>query len=334
MTQSAKSIFCLIAALCVTSAHAAASSEDESTASEEPLSALSSTPIVITAEDCITLPSINDYIAVSANERKRNEDFRTYTKNRDKNYIHIQRGEELELHFYRYTATKEDTLQTVTARLMLRIETIATANAIQTQDGALTGVTLFFPDAPGLFIPEDAQSPYELMLKKAHAPDAQSPRYCINGRQYVFLQNERMTNTERAFFLDTNMVMPLEKHVLTSRFGYRTSPISGEWKFHSGIDLASPLGSDVFACKAGTVTVAASKNAVYGNYIILQHAGGMTSVYAHLSKISVKVGDAVLAGRKIGEVGSTGMSTGPHLHFEVHVNGNPTDPGALMKKQK
>ena len=299
---------------------AATDAPDESTAA----------PIVISRTDAESLSVLQDFIKVDANRRERYEPFRTYMTLRSEAERKLARGEAPLPHFYRYTATKDDTLLAVAARLNLPVETLATANGLQTPQGALTGIELLLPTVPGLFVPEEARTPYELMLKKSHASADRAARYVLDGRPCVFLRNARMNATERAFFLDTSMVMPLEKHVLTSKFGYRISPISGAWKLHSGVDLAAPLGSDVFACKNGTVASAVRMDAVFGNYIILQHTGGMTSVYAHLSKIDVQVGDAVFAGKKIGAVGSTGMSTGPHLHFEVRVNGSATDPGTFI----
>ncbi|MCR5606875.1 MAG: M23 family metallopeptidase, partial [Treponema sp.] len=127
-----------------------------------------------------------------------------------------------------------------------------------------------------------------------------------------------------------SLVMPLAKSVLTSPFGMRNSPISGKWKMHTGIDLAAPVGSEVYACKSGKVISCVVGNATFGNYIILQHDNKMTSVYAHLSKMFVSKGQMVSKGAHIANVGLTGMTTGPHLHFEIRVNGNPQDPGKLL----
>lgn len=112
---------------------------------------------------------------------------------------------------------------------------------------------------------------------------------------------------------------------VTSEFGMRNHPISGGRKMHSGIDIAAPAGSRVNSMKGGTV-VSAGQQGGYGNCIVVDHGNGLTTRYAHLSSINVRPGQSVSAGQKIGGVGSTGNSTGNHLHFEVRENGNAVNP--------
>lgn len=97
--------------------------------------------------------------------------------------------------------------------------------------------------------------------------------------------------------------------------------------FHSGIDLAAPPGTPVRACGAGTVTVIHSAWG-YGLHVVIDHGGGISSLYGHLSEVDVAGGDYVTAGEVIGAVGSTGNSTGPHLHFEIRRSGVPEDPAS------
>ncbi len=237
-------------------------------------------------------------------------------------------GEEVSLHFYRYRARQDDSLQSIAARLNIPQETLATANNLESPDVNLSGKELILPTGAGLFIPSEPWKALEILLEKEYAPklSEKTPRYILQGRSFYFVQDARLTPTQRAFFLDTSMKMPLSEIVLTSNFGYRVSPISKTWKFHSGVDLAAPEGTDVYACKQGIVTTLLKNNPTFGNCIILQHANGLTSTYAHLSRITIKMGAQVSTGEKIGEVGSTGASTGPHLHFEVRHKGNPTNP--------
>ncbi len=112
---------------------------------------------------------------------------------------------------------------------------------------------------------------------------------------------------------------------ITSPYGYRIHPITGTKKFHSGIDLGAPAGTTIVAAKAGTV-VRSYMSSSYGNYTVIDHGGGVMTAYAHQSKRLVSVGDTVSAGEKIGLVGSTGNSTGNHLHFEIYVNGSTVNP--------
>ena len=103
---------------------------------------------------------------------------------------------------------------------------------------------------------------------------------------------------------------------ITSPYGYRDHPVGGDAGFHTGMDIAAGKGRAVKAFAAGTV-LQASTNKVYGNYVLIEHADGIRSFYGHNSKLNVKEGQCVKLGQKIAEVGSTGLSTGPHLHFEV-----------------
>ncbi len=112
---------------------------------------------------------------------------------------------------------------------------------------------------------------------------------------------------------------------LTSGFGYRRDPISGVRKFHNGIDIAAPRGTPVYAYTNGKVVTAGWGN-MTGNYVVIDHGGGLRTKYLHLSSISVSVGQSVKVGQKIGGVGSTGYSTGNHLHFEVTKNGVAVNP--------
>jgi murein DD-endopeptidase MepM/ murein hydrolase activator NlpD len=117
---------------------------------------------------------------------------------------------------------------------------------------------------------------------------------------------------------------------VTSEYGWRTHPIFKTKRFHEGIDIGAPTGSSVVSANNGVVIYAGSYGG-YGNTIIVDHGGGMSSMYAHLSKILVKNGAEVKKGDKIGLVGSTGWSTGPHLHFGVMKNGQYTNPWNYLK---
>lgn len=116
---------------------------------------------------------------------------------------------------------------------------------------------------------------------------------------------------------------------ITSPFGWRRNPFGGGMEMHPGLDIAAPMGTTVTAAASGTV-ISAGWYGGYGNYILIDEGGGMATGYGHLSQIFVAAGQQVQRGQAIGAVGSTGASTGPHLHFEVRINGKPTDPAAYL----
>lgn len=123
-----------------------------------------------------------------------------------------------------------------------------------------------------------------------------------------------------------SFLWPVASYVyVSSRFGLRVHPITGKTKSHTGIDIASNQGTAVYASDGGSVTLA-GWNGGYGNCIMIDHGNGYVTLYGHLSSISVSVGQTVSQGATIGAVGSTGNSTGPHLHFEVLKNGTRIDP--------
>lgn len=132
------------------------------------------------------------------------------------------------------------------------------------------------------------------------------------------------------------LLWPIPHAVVSQGFGPSALPIEAAYAgfahFHTGIDLADPLGTPVFAAadgvalQAGPMTDQSGDLVGYGNYVILQHADGLRTLYAHLMTWTVKPGEAVKRGQLVGLVGSTGNSTGPHTHFEVRVDNTPVDP--------
>lgn len=131
--------------------------------------------------------------------------------------------------------------------------------------------------------------------------------------------------------LDTNYIggalaWPVPGYTkITSNYGMRVHPITGQYKLHTGVDISAPLGANFVAANDGIVTKA-EYNTAYGNMVIIDHGGGISTLYAHGSEILVKVGQTVKRNDAILKVGSTGYSTGPHAHFEVRINGVVTNP--------
>lgn len=141
--------------------------------------------------------------------------------------------------------------------------------------------------------------------------------------------DEPMPLDEVARFHQMETHRPVAMARVTSEFGDRPNPLGKGHVFHRGIDLAAPVGTPVYAVAAGTV-IKATRDRSYGNVVVINHHNGYKTLYAHNSKLQVKVGEKVKAGQLIAKVGSTGHSTGPHLHFEIYRSGQRVDPAPYL----
>ncbi len=160
-------------------------------------------------------------------------------------------------------------------------------------------------------------------------------RSSLNGQQIVG-ELETLLSSVEGELKELIASMPSEwptKGRLSSRFGRRRSPWTGKSQFHSGIDIANRQGTPVYASGDGVVEFTGVKGG-NGKTIVLKHGQGITTLYGHLSKIYVKKGDRVRKNQKIANLGNTGKSTNPHLHYEVRVNGTPIDPSRKLLKRK
>ena len=126
-------------------------------------------------------------------------------------------------------------------------------------------------------------------------------------------------------------VCPVPYYTLTSPFGMRIHPISGQWKMHNGVDMAAAQGTPIYAAKSGKVTTASYQAGGAGYYVSINHGDGFSSIYMHMTHFIVSPGQYVTAGQVIGYVGSTGGSTGPHLHFGISYNGTYVNPMDYIK---
>ena len=269
----------------------------------------------------------------SLSPARANTVFKEYCSIVESNKKAISAGREPEIMFFLYKNTERFTFQGLAARCSITQETLATLNQIENAQDDIKGQTLILPVVNGIFIPVDRgiQS-VEVLLQEnysTHTLTKDNIYYNIDGRDYLFLRSKRFTPTERAYFLDSALRLPIDNDSfwVSSEFGKRKNPFSGQLKDHNGIDLAAAEGTPVYAIKDGAVYIAIENDAEFGNYIILSHdQGKMTSVYAHLSKITVERYQYVKKGDVIGYVGQTGMATGPHLHFEIRQGGKAEDP--------
>jgi murein DD-endopeptidase MepM/ murein hydrolase activator NlpD len=118
---------------------------------------------------------------------------------------------------------------------------------------------------------------------------------------------------------------PVKRGYISSAYGYRSDPFTGKRAFHKGVDIPSAKGAPIYALAAGVVTYAGKKHG-FGNMVEIDHGNGYTTRYAHISKLSVKSGDRIDQNQEIAEIGSTGRSTGPHLHLEMLKDGRTFNP--------
>ncbi len=239
-----------------------------------------------------------------------------------------------DLFICRWVAAGGEDLFAVAARLNVPYDTLATLNGLSRPRPFEPGEAVLVPSIAGLFVPSAPASDFEAILKagRSMGPSGDdSVSVWRSGGAVVlgFLPGARLNATERSFFLNVGFRMPLPTGLLTSRYGYRRSPIDGHDRMHEGVDLAAPLGSDVVAARDGTVLQTGNDSAL-GLFVVLDHGGGLSTVYGHLSAVDVVLNQTVRSGTIVGAVGSTGLSTGPHLHFEIRLSGQAKDPSRYL----
>lgn len=147
----------------------------------------------------------------------------------------------------------------------------------------------------------------------------------IQLQKESYAEIESRIKDRRDLITHTPSIRPVTKGYLSSNFGYRPDPFTGKKRHHNGLDISVERGTPVSATADGTVIFAKATPGL-GKLVIVDHGYGFRTAYGHLSVINVNKGQRIERGQKIGLTGSTGRSTAPHLHYEVHVNGNPVDP--------
>lgn len=140
------------------------------------------------------------------------------------------------------------------------------------------------------------------------------------------------SSSKQTTYVGGTFMWPTKATRITSYYGRRKDPITKKSAFHTGIDIGASSGSDIYAANSGTVVVAGWSQKGYGNYVVIDHGGGKSTLYAHMKSIKTTKGATVAKGEVIGYVGTTGYSTGPHLHFEILINGDHTNPMNYFNK--
>lgn len=232
---------------------------------------------------------------------------------------------------YSYRTRTGDDLFSLASRLNLPYETLATLNGISRPEALRHGLDILVPNLPGLFVPERSSTDLDrLMLAwRVEPTDTVVVDRSGSRESYRFFPNARFHPVERAYFLGILFRFPLPAGLVTSGYGQRLHPVYGHRHFHGGIDIAAAVGTEVLAAAGGTVREAGFDE-VLGRFIVLEHFGGFRTVYGHLESIHVQLNADVLSGAVIGTVGSTGLSTGPHLHFEIREGTASKDPEHLL----
>jgi murein DD-endopeptidase MepM/ murein hydrolase activator NlpD len=238
------------------------------------------------------------------------------------------------LTIFQYTTRPGEDIFFLAARTNIPYSALVSLNRINNPSALRAGMVLLLPSCPGIFIPAGGETDLERLMAAARQNNQEFVELRIRRagtpQSFFFYPGADFTPTERAFFLNSIFRFPLRNYRVTSPFGMRNDPFTGHLSMHQGIDLAAPEGTEVYAIADGIVT-AAGFDPVLGNYVIISHHNRWTSLYGHLQRIETALRTEVKSGTIIGRVGSTGQSTGPHLHFELRQDGRALDPAGNLR---
>ncbi|MCX8058102.1 MAG: M23 family metallopeptidase [Spirochaetes bacterium] len=245
-------------------------------------------------------------------------------------FIDLENIPELKLAYYNINKRYDD-VYSIAYYFNLTLDTIVFVNNLYSRFLFEGLKKLIIPNMDGGFIqvkdPNRIESEYGIkkeILLKINKIDS------INEGDIIFIPKLKLTKLQKQFFLGSIFLDPLRgEGSISSLFGKRIDPVHGHLAFHGGIDLACPENKEVYPAYPGKVLFAGEKGD-YGLLVVLVHDLGYETYYGHLSKINVKTGNKVGFNDIIGYTGSTGKSTGPHLHFEIRYNGERLNPLTLM----
>jgi murein DD-endopeptidase MepM/ murein hydrolase activator NlpD len=229
-----------------------------------------------------------------------------------------------------YTVQPGDVLSVIANRFNLNLGTIISWNNIQNVRHIYPGSKLIIPSADGLlYVVKSGDSltsiarAHNLSYEDILQANGLKTPVVVSG-QRLFLPGATLSNWDLKQALGTLFIYPA-RGVITSPFGWRRDPFTGVRTFHNGVDLANYAGTPVHASMAGRV-VDMGFNSGYGNYVVLSHEGGFQTLYGHLRAFEVSQGEWVEQGQVIGRMGSTGYSTGPHVHFSIFLRNRAVNP--------
>ncbi|UCF97673.1 MAG: M23 family metallopeptidase [Spirochaetaceae bacterium] len=229
-----------------------------------------------------------------------------------------------------YTVRSGDTISGIAQRFNLSMDTVISFNGIQDARSLKVGTVLTIPNSNGLkykvrrgdYLGGIAKK-YAVALNELLDWNSLETSVIVPGQE-LFIPRARLTEMERNRVFGRLFIYPTKGRI-TDRFGVRRDPFTGLRRFHNGVDMAGPVGTPVIASMSGKVAMLGF-NPTYGKYIILTHPEGFQTLYGHLDSFKVQKGDSVTQGQRIADMGSSGYSTGSHLHFSIFRRGEPIDP--------
>lgn len=239
--------------------------------------------------------------------------------------------------FTTYKVKSGDTIAGITKNMGLNnISTLIAINDIDNCSALCAGQKLRIPSIDGIFYTVNQGESLEGISAKFAVPleelidvnELESSDLSLNQR--IFVPGATLDKATLEAAIGTFFKSPLAHYRISSYFGKRLDPITGVKSSHTGIDMAAAMGTPICASCSGVVSTAGFSN-IFGNYVIIKHSNNYQTLYGHMSKSLAKKGQWVSQGTRIGLVGSTGYSTGPHLHFTVYKNGRLVDPLTLIK---
>ena len=263
-------------------------------------------------------------------------------------------GEDRELYYFTYMIQEGDMISKIADRFGVTQDTLISVNNIKASRLIQPGQYLKIPSMPGIiYTTKDADETLESICDKLFEEDdatSKSPVHLdaekcalannigktdtLMAGASVFIPDARLNWTQKQEINGDLFTKPIHSwFYYSSSYGYRQNPFNAAKRtFHGGLDMACPQGTKIYAALAGKVS-AVGYNATYGYYVMVSHHSGYQTLYGHMKQAaSVKVGQSVSTYTVLGYVGSTGMSTGPHLHFGVYKNGRSINPSAVLPR--
>ncbi len=232
----------------------------------------------------------------------------------------------------KYRIKKDDNIVGIANNLYINPETLISVNRYEHISEVKNGSYIYLPNMKGVLHTIEKETTVQsisdlydispILIMYVNEIDREN----LFENEDVFIPNGKISERAIEDFLGRVFVIPLSNPRISSPYGIRKDPFTGDYKMHHGVDYGAPIGESVYASQYGVVCLVKYSGSGYGNRIKIKHSDGYKTLYAHLSKIDVEVGQHVETGEKIGEVGNTGRSTGPHLHFEIRHKNSALNP--------